>query len=138
MNAKRNAKGAITAITHQNATGEMTMQYRDDIITALRTVDKGVMYVEENESWEMIRILAIPLVRYMGKGTEILQKIRVEFEVDNKGIAITTQIRWLANRHTIREMRQNRVIVASSVVFVVKGNNVAKSLLNKGIKAVGV
>jgi hypothetical protein len=50
MNARRNAKRAITAITHQNATAEMAMQYRDVIITATRTVDRGVMNVEENKT----------------------------------------------------------------------------------------
>jgi len=50
MNAKRNAKGAITAITHPNATAEMAMQYCDIIITAARTVDRGVMDVEENKT----------------------------------------------------------------------------------------
>ena len=50
MNAKRNAKSAITAITHPNATAEIALQYSDIIITAARTVDKQVVGVEENES----------------------------------------------------------------------------------------
>jgi len=75
MNARRNAKGAITAITLQNATAEIAMQYRDIIITAARTVDKGVVDVEENESWERLEIHAVPLLRYIGKGTEGLQKM---------------------------------------------------------------
>jgi hypothetical protein len=49
MNARRNAKGAITAIAHQNATAEMAMRYRDVIIMPARTVDRGVVDVEENE-----------------------------------------------------------------------------------------
>jgi hypothetical protein len=75
MNAKRNAKGAITAITHPNATAEMAVQYRDIMITAERTVDTGAVDVEENESWEKVKIRTVPLIRYMGKGTEGLQKI---------------------------------------------------------------
>jgi len=50
MNAMRNAKGAITAITHQNATAEMAMQYREIVIRAARTVDRVVVDVEENET----------------------------------------------------------------------------------------
>jgi hypothetical protein len=138
MNARRNAKGAITAITHQNATAEMALQYRDIIITAARTVDKGVVDVEENESWERQKIHAVPLVRYMGKGTEGLQKMREEFEAENEGVAIPAQVRWLANPRTIRERRQNGEIAASSVVFVVKGNKVAQRLVKMGIKAAGV
>jgi hypothetical protein len=138
MNARRNAKGAITAITHQNATAEMAMRYRDIIITAARTVDTGVVDVEENETWERLKIDAIPLVRYMGKGTEGLQKMQEEFEAENEGVAIPTQVRWLANPHTIRERRQNGEITASSVVFVVKGSKVAQNVMKKGIKAAGV
>jgi len=105
MSAKRNAKGAITPITHPNATAEMALQYRDIIITAARTVDKGVVDVEENESWEMLKIHIIPLIRYLGKGTEGLPKIQEEFEADTEGIVIATQVRWLANPCAIRERR---------------------------------
>jgi len=138
MNAKRNAKGTITAITHPNATAEMAMRYRDIIITAVGTVDRGVVDVEENETWERIKIHAVPIVRYMGKGTEGLQRMREELEAENKGIAIPTQVRWLANPRTIRERRQNGEIAASSVIFVVKGCRLAQSSVKKGIKTVGV
>jgi len=138
MNAKRNAKGAITAITHPNATAEMALQYHDIIITAARTVDKGVIDVEDNESWERLKIRAVPLRRYIGKGTEGLQKMREEFEAANKRIGIPTQVRWLANPRTVRERWQNGEISASSVVLVVKGSKVAQSLVKKGIKGAGV
>jgi hypothetical protein len=63
MNTKRNAKGAITAITHLNETAEMALQYCDMIITAARIVDKGVVDFEENVSWERLKIHTVPLVR---------------------------------------------------------------------------
>jgi len=50
MNAKRNGKGTITAITHPNATAEMALQYRDIIIKAARSVDKGIIDLEGNKS----------------------------------------------------------------------------------------
>ena len=46
MNARRNAKGEISAITNQNATAAMVMQYRDIIIRVARTVDPGVVNVQ--------------------------------------------------------------------------------------------
>jgi len=106
MNARRNYNGAITAITHQNATAEMALHYRDIIITAARTVDKGVIDVEENESWERLKIHGVPVVWYMGKGTEGLQKMREEFKAENEGIVIPAQVWWLPNPRTIREQRQ--------------------------------
>jgi hypothetical protein len=92
MNARRNANGTIRAITHHYAAAEMAMRYRPIMITAARTVDKGVVDVEENKPWERLKIHAVPLVRYMGKGTEGLQKMREEFEAENEGIAIPTQV----------------------------------------------
>jgi hypothetical protein len=120
MNARRNAKGKITAFMHQNATAEMTMQYCDIIITAARTIDRGVVDVEENVTWERLQIHAVPLMRYMGKGTEGLHMMREEFEAENEGIVIPTEVRWLGNSRTIRERRPNGEIAVSSVVFVVK------------------
>jgi len=69
MNAKRNAKGTITAILHPNATADMAMQFSDFVTTAARTVDRGVMDVNENETWERLKIPAVPLVQYMRQGT---------------------------------------------------------------------
>jgi len=131
MNARRNANGAITAITPLNAKAEMAMRYRDVTKNAARTVDRGVVDVEANKTWERLNIHAVPLVRYMGHSTEGLQKMQEEFEMENNSIAIPTQVRRLANPHTIRERRQNGVIAASSVVFVIQGNKVAQSSIMK-------
>jgi hypothetical protein len=75
MNERRDAKGTIRTIAQQNAKVEMAMLYCDVIITATRTDDRGVVDVEENETGEWLKILAVPLVQYMRKGTEGLQKI---------------------------------------------------------------
>jgi len=61
LNARRYAKGTITAIMHQSATAEMALGYHHIIKTAAGTVDKGVVDVEENESWEKVKIHAVPL-----------------------------------------------------------------------------
>jgi hypothetical protein len=50
MNERRNARGTITAITNQNATAEMVLWNRDIIIKAARSVEKGIIDVEGNES----------------------------------------------------------------------------------------
>jgi hypothetical protein len=46
---------------------------------------------------------------------------------------IPTQVRLLANPHTIRERMQKIEIAASSVVSFVMGRSVALSLVKKGI-----
>jgi hypothetical protein len=74
----------------------------------------------------------------MGKYMEGLKTIRAEFEMENNGVTIPTQLRWLANPHAIRERRQNGDIAASPVFFIVKGNKVVKGWVKKGNKAAGV
>jgi hypothetical protein len=138
MNARRNAKGSITAITHQNATVKMAMRYCDIIITPARTVVNAVVDVEENETWERLNFHSVPLVWYMGKGTEGLQKRREEFEAENEGRVIPTQVRCLANPRSMRKRMLNREIAASSVVFIVKRSKEAQSLIKIGIKVAGV
>jgi hypothetical protein len=67
-----------------------------------------------------------------------MKKIREEFEVENDGIVIPTEVRWQANTCTIRGMRQNGEIARSSVVSIITVSTVAQSLVKKGIKAVGL
>ena len=138
MNARSNAKGAIPAITNQNATAKMALRYHGIIIKAERTVDKGVVDVEAKESWERLTIHAVPLVRYLGKGTKGLQKMREEFTAGNESVTIPPQVCWLVDPRACRERRQSGEIASSSVVFVVNGSKVAKGSVKKGTKVAGV
>jgi len=138
MNARRSAKGTITAITHHNATAEMALLYRDLIIKAARSVDKGIIDVEGNESWERLKIHTVPLVRYMGKGAEGLPKMKEEIQAQNEGVAIPAEVRWLSNPRIIRVREQRGEIKASLVVFIVSGKKVAQGQVNIGVIAAGV
>jgi len=106
-------------------------------MTATRTVDKEVVDIEDIESCEMSKLHVVPLIGYKGKCTEGLQKMGTQFDVENEGIGVPTQVRWLANSCTTRERRQNAEISVSSVVLVVTGSNVVHRLGNTGIKAAG-
>jgi hypothetical protein len=66
MNAKSNARGTMTAITHLNATGAMHRIYHELITNAGHIADKVVMNNEENKSGERLKIQAVPLLRYKG------------------------------------------------------------------------
>jgi hypothetical protein len=122
----------------QSVTAEMARQYRDIIITVMRTVDKRVVEVEENKSWERLMIHAVSLVQYMHNGTESLQIMPEEFEAEKEGTAIRTHVSQWTNPGFIRERRQKGEIAATSVFFVVKRSLPGQSLIRKGIKAAGV
>jgi hypothetical protein len=95
MNGRCNANATITAITQQTATAEMALLYRDIMFKAARSGDKGIIEVEGNEFWKRPKIHTVLLVRYMGKGTEGLQKMRGEIQAENEGVVIPAQVRWL-------------------------------------------
>lgn len=113
----------------------MALRYRDVIITAVRIVNQGVIDIEENESWDRLKIYAVSLVRYMGKSTEGLQKTWDEIHAENQGVKVQVHIRWLAYPHSIKERRQPGEISALSVVLVVMRSNVTRRLVTEGIKA---
>jgi hypothetical protein len=77
------------------------------INAAARTVNKEVMDIVANESRECCIIHAVHRIKYMGKGMDSLRKRREEFDPDNQGIVIPTQVWWVANPSTLRERRQN-------------------------------
>jgi hypothetical protein len=87
-NAKRHDGGTIMAITHLDASAVMVLIYRDFIVTAAITLDNGLIDVQANESWQQLKIHAVPLVWYMGIGTEGQQKMQYGIHAENKVIAI--------------------------------------------------
>ena len=96
------------------------------------------MAVKENKSWERLKINAVPLVQYTGKGMEGLQMMQKEFDAGKKGVTISSEVLWLANPRVTRMRRQIGEIAAASVVFLVKGSMLAKSLVKEVIKEAGV
>jgi hypothetical protein len=58
--------------------------------------------------------------------------------VENKGIEITTQVRWLGNPGTIRERMQNGEITSALVVFFIKSSKVAHGVVRKVVLSLGV
>jgi len=76
MNTNRHSRGIIMAVTDNKATAAMAQIYRSVNITTACTVTKVVIDVRENKSWDRLKIHAVPLVRYMGKGIECLKKMQ--------------------------------------------------------------
>jgi hypothetical protein len=96
--------GVMTSVSRVPRWWE-TVPPRDIMIMAARTVERGVLDVEEQETGDRLKIHVVPLVRYMGKGTEGLQRFIDEFKAENEGIAILTEVQWLAIPCTIKEKR---------------------------------
>jgi len=77
-------------------------------------------------------------VRYMRKGTELLQKFCDKMHTENKVVVIPVEMCWLGNTDSSRHWRYRRELSAMTVMLVGKGNNVAHYFDNDGMKVVGV
>jgi len=109
MKAKWNARGTIIAITQQTATAAMALIDRDVIINAVSTLNKEVIEVEENGSREKLKIQSVPLLTYMGDGTEGLHEKQDEIHAEHEAVAVQVQVWWLASPlASHREARMGR------------------------------
>jgi len=116
----------------------MALIYCDIIITAVRTVSKAVIEVEQNDTWQRLKIHAVPLVRYMGKGTEGLQLTWDEMHTETEGVTVPVHGQCLASPHSIQARRPEGETSASSAVFVVMWSKVARRLVQDGNQAAGL
>jgi len=64
--------------------------------------------------------------------------MREEIQAENKGVAIPAKVRWLSHPEIIRQRDQRGEIMASLVVFIVRGKKMTQRQWNKGVIAAGV
>jgi hypothetical protein len=114
---------AKTLITH----------YWNEMVNAIREVDRAVLDIHELEKWIKLKVHGIPLNRFMGKGTHGLQKLQLEMQANHHDVQVLPSIRWLGNPHTIKERYWAGDIQSSSTVFTVKGSKAAETLTTKGV-----
>jgi hypothetical protein len=60
---------------HHNTSVEIGLQYCNTILSAVRTVAKGVVDIRQSKSWETFKIIAGPVIQYMAKGTDGLERL---------------------------------------------------------------
>jgi hypothetical protein len=112
-------------------------KYKDTIIMAARTIDKGIIGLGENKTWERMKIHGVPFKRYMGKGTNGLDKLREEIQAENAGMVIPTAARWLGRVPQLKEKWAKGDIMVTSVVFVIRGQDESMRLLKDGVRICG-
>jgi hypothetical protein len=134
---KRNHKGMVTGLTTEMCTVDNLRKYEAVIIKVARTVDRGIVGFEENEAWQRLKIHGVPLNRYVGRGTNGLEKLREEVQAENAGVIIPMAARWLGRVPPLKERWASGIITASSVVFAVCGEDTARRLLKEGVRICG-
>jgi hypothetical protein len=134
---KRNDKGIITGMTTNMCTMDNLRKYEAVIIKVAHIVDRGIICFKENEVWQRLKLHGLPLNRYVGRGTNGLQKLQQEIQAENAGVTIPIATRWLGRVPQLKERWTSRIIIASSVVFAVQREDTALKLLGEGVTICG-
>jgi hypothetical protein len=135
--AKRNDKGTITGMTTEMCTVDNLRKYEAVIIKEAHIVGRGIIGFKENEAWQRLKIHGVPLNRYVGRGTNGLEKLREEIQAENAGVTIPMAARWLGRVPQLKERWASGIITASSVVFAVRGEDTGRKPLREGVRICG-
>ena len=106
-------------------------------LKAARTVDASISDIVVQQRWKWVRIHNVSLTRYMGKGRDgELRKLREELEVENSGVRIPAEIRWLGGAK-VRARFQEEKEGTSSVAAAVLGEATFNRLCRYGVRLFG-
>ena len=75
------------------SSADKLLEHRDTVIRAARRVDPRVAGLEAKKSGWWIKIFAIPVARYQGKGSSGTETLREKIEAENEGFMILSTIR---------------------------------------------
>jgi hypothetical protein len=84
-----------------------------------------------------LKIHGVPLNRYVGRGTNGLEKLGEEIHAENAEVVIPMAARWLERVPQLKERWANGIITASSVVFAVRGEDTARRPLKDEVRICG-
>ena len=80
---------------------------------------------------------AIPVARYLGRGSKGTATPRKEPEAENEGIRIPSTIRWLCGAPSVKTRYDERTISASSVVLAFANKDTFRLVCKKGLRLQG-
>ena len=107
------------------------------IVRAACSLDPGIIDLEANQAWKRVKAHAVPVARYVGKGTFGTEKLREELEAGNEGVKISFLTRWLGQPSKAKARFKEGTIVASSVTSAVAGETVFNRLCKCGLRLLG-
>jgi hypothetical protein len=84
-----NAKATITATTIPGVDATMLLHlYCNEILNAIQEVNQGVTNVKKLDKWVYLKVHGILLNRFMGRGTQGVQKLQLEIQANHEGVEV--------------------------------------------------
>ena len=95
------------------------LKHRDMVLRAARVADSSITDVVPQQKWKWIRIHNISLTQYMRKKRDGgLAKLWEELEVENSGVHIPAEIRWLGGAKVWARFQEKKDGSSSGVAAV--------------------
>lgn len=71
--------------TNPTSSADKLLKHRDTFLRAAHAIDSGISGLGARKTWWWIKIYAILVARYLGKGTNGTKTLREEIEAENDG-----------------------------------------------------
>ena len=129
--------GKYRGLTRPTNSAEQLLGHRHEVIQAALSADPSITGLETRTAWWWVKAHAIPVARYLGKGSRGTDSLREELEVEYEGVKIPSVIRWLSGAASVKARFNDKIITASSVVFAVSDESVYRSIRRSGVRLQG-
>lgn len=131
------ASGKYRGSTRPTSNAGQLLEHRDAVIQAARKADPAVTGLEARTSWWWLKVNAVPVARFLGRGSNGTDSLREELEAENEGLAIPSAVRWLGGAASVKARFEGGIIKASSVVFAVKDEETYRLVRRGGLRLQG-
>lgn len=126
--------GKYRGSAQPTSNADQLIEHRETVLQAARKVDPGVKGLEAKQSWWWIKVHAIPVARFVGKGSNGTEALREELEAENEGLPIPSAIRWLSGAASVKTRYNEGIIKASSMVLAVKDEETYRLVRRAGLR----
>ena len=83
------------------------------------------------------QVHAIPVARYLCRGSNGMETLRGEIEVENEGVRVPSAVRWLSGAPSVKARFNERIIKASSAVLAVPDEATHRPARKNGLRLHG-
>lgn len=133
--AKCSPKGTITMSATMGADAKMLLLFRKQILEAANKVEPSIVDVGTNETWAKVKIMGVPYEMY--RSASGMKEIAACLEMEN-GLVVPFAPRWLRQQKWLEESWEQGRLLFAPVVITVRGQEIAKEIIAKGIRLCGM
>ena len=128
-------KGTITASAAMGADAKMLMLFRKQILEAANKTEPTIIDVGTNETWKKLKIMGVPYEVF--RSADGMKEIASCLEIEN-ALVVPFAPRWLRQQRWLEEQWTQGRLRFAPVVITVRGPEIAKNMIAKGLSVCGV